>query len=87
MDAFNTVLSAAYILLMFFSSMFYPLANLPIWFRIPAYLNPMTWQVDLLRFSLLGVGSTMPLLFEAAAQIVFMLLGLLLAVRALNRAA
>jgi hypothetical protein len=47
----------------------------------------MTWQVDLLRFSLLGVGSTMPLLFEAAAQIVFMLLGLLLAVRALNRAA
>jgi ABC-2 type transport system permease protein len=87
MDSFNTVLSAAYILLMFFSSMFYPLANLPIWFRIPAYLNPMTWQVDLLRFSLLGVGSPMPLLFESSAQIVFTLTCLLLAVRALNRAA
>lgn len=87
MDAFNTVLSAAYILLMFFSSMFYPLANLPLWFRIPAYVNPMTWQVDLLRFSLLGVGSPIPLLLEGAALLVFALVCLVLAVRALNRAA
>ncbi len=87
MDAFNTVLSAAYILLMFFSSMFYPLNNLPIWFRIPAYLNPMTWQVDLLRFSVLGVGSPIPLLFEGAALLIFALVCLVLAVRALNRAA
>lgn len=87
MDAFNTVLSAAYILLMFFSSMFYPLTNLPMWFRIPAYLNPMTWQVDLLRFSLLGVGSPMPLLFEGIALVLFALICLVLAVRALNRAA
>jgi ABC-2 type transport system permease protein len=87
MDAFNTVLSAAYILLMFFSSMFYPLSNLPIWFRIPAYLNPMTWQVDLLRFSVLGVGSPIPLLFEGVALLIFALVCLVLAVRALNRAA
>lgn len=87
MDSFNTVTSASYILLMFFSSMFYPLTNLPIWFRVPAYLNPMTWQVDLLRFSLLGVGAPTQLLLEAIAQIVFTLVCLLLAVRALNRAA
>jgi ABC-2 type transport system permease protein len=87
MDAFNTVLSAAYILLMFFSSMFYPLNNLPIWFRIPAYLNPMTWQVDLLRFSVLGVGSPIPLLLEGAALLIFTVVCLVLAVRALNRAA
>src|SRR5688572_25092877 len=87
MDAFNTVLSAAYILLMFFSSMFYPLPNLPIWFRIPAYLNPMTWQVDLLRFSLLGIGSPKALLLEAVALALFTTLCLILAVRALNRAA
>src|SRR5687768_14588044 len=62
MDAFNTVTSASYILLMFFSSMFYPLTNMPVWFRVPSYLNPMTWQVDLLRFSLLGVGSARMLL-------------------------
>ena len=87
MDSFNTVTSASYILLMFFSSMFYPLTNLPVWFRIAAYLNPMTWQVDLLRFSLLGVGSPRQLLLEAIAQVVFMIACLLLAVRALNRAA
>ena len=86
MDAFNTVLSATYILLMFLSSMFYPLSDLPFWFRVPAYLNPMTWQVDLLRFSLLGVGSATPLLLEGAATIVFALVCLALAVRTLNRA-
>ena len=86
MDAFNTLVSAIYIMLMFLSSMFYPLSDLPFWFRIPAYLNPMTWQVDLLRFSLLGVGATKPLLLEGAAVIVFGLICLALAVRALNRA-
>jgi ABC-2 type transport system permease protein len=86
MDTFNTLLSAMYILLMFLSSMFYPLPDLPVWFRIPAYLNPMTWQVDLLRFSLLGVGSTTTLLLEAVAVLVFGLFCLALAVRALNRA-
>ena len=86
MDAFNTLLSATYILLMFLSSMFYPLSDLPVWFRIPAYLNPMTWQVDLLRFSLLGVGSTTTLLLEGAAVVVFGLICLAFAVRALNRA-
>ena len=32
MDAFNTFTSAAYIFLMFLSTMFYPLAELPGWF-------------------------------------------------------
>lgn len=86
MDAFNTLLSAVYILLMFLSSMFYPLSDLPGWFRIPAYFNPMTWQVDLLRFSLLGVGSPTTLLLEGAAVLVFGIVCLALAVRALNRA-
>jgi ABC-2 type transport system permease protein len=86
MDAFNTLTSASYILLMFFSSMFYPLDDLPVWFRGAAYLNPMTWQVDLLRFSLLGVGTPTTLLFEGAAVAVFSLVCLGLAVRALNRA-
>lgn len=87
MDAFNTITSAAYILLMFFSSMFYPLVNLPAWFRVPAYLNPMTWQVDLLRFSLLGIGSSKALTLEAVALALFTTLCLVFAVRVLNRAA
>jgi ABC-2 type transport system permease protein len=86
MDAFNTLTTAAYILLMFFSTMFYPLTDLPVWFRAIAYLNPMTWQVDLLRFSLLGVGEAGVLLAEGAALGLFAATCLAFAVRALNRA-
>ena len=86
MDAFNTVTSAAYILLMFFSSMFYPLQGLPLWFQAIGYVNPMTWQVDLLRFALLGTGTPEVLLIEAAALVVFGVLCLAFAVRVLNRA-
>jgi hypothetical protein len=46
----------------------------------------MTWQVDLLRFSMLGTGSAATLLLEAAALVAFALLCLALASRALNRA-
>ena len=87
MDSFNTVTSAAYILLMFLSTMFYPLDGLPSWFQTLALLNPMTWQVDLLRFSLLGTGDATPLVLEATAFLAFSAISLVFAVRALNRVA
>jgi ABC-2 type transport system permease protein len=87
MDSFNTVMSAAYIILMFISTMFYPITDLPGWFRRAAQLNPMTWQVDLLRFSLLGTGTPAVILMEGAAFVAFTMISLALAVRALDRAA
>jgi ABC-2 type transport system permease protein len=87
MDAFNTVTSAAYILLMFFSSMFYPLQGLPLWFQAISYINPLTWQVDLLRFGVLGVGDAGVLAIEAVALTLFGVACLAFAVRAMNRAA
>src|SRR5438876_9797330 len=54
MDSFNTVTSAAYIILMLVSSMFYPVGDMPRWFRAIAWVNPMTWQVDVLRHPLRG---------------------------------
>ncbi len=86
MDSFNTLTSAAYIILMFLSSMFYPLDQLPVWFRTLAWLNPMTWQVDVLRFSLLGVGSATTALLEFGGFMVFTLACLSLAVRTIDRA-
>jgi ABC-type multidrug transport system permease subunit len=85
MDSFNTLTSAAYILLMFLSTMFYPAELLPDWFRAVARCNPMTWQVDLLRYGVLGVGEPGVLLLEAAALAAFVVAGLACAVRALNR--
>ena len=87
MDAFNTVTSAAYIFLMFLSSMFYPLADLPRWFQWIARINPMTWQVDMLRFSLLGTGAPGLVLAESLAFAIFAMVCLALAVRALDQAA
>jgi ABC-2 type transport system permease protein len=85
-DSFNTFTSAAYLILMFLSSMFYPLDQVPAWFRWIALMNPMTWQVDALRFSLIGVGSLGPVLLEVAAFLTFTLISLSFAVRAVNRA-
>jgi ABC-2 type transport system permease protein len=87
MDSFNTFTSATYILLMFVSTMFYPTAELPVWFRGAAWLNPMTWQVDLLRFSLLGIGAPAVVLMETAAFGVFAVACLAFAVRTIDSAA
>jgi ABC-2 type transport system permease protein len=86
MDSFNTATSAAYLLLMFFSTMFYPVLDLPAWFRAIAHANPLTWQVDLLRFGLLGTGAPVKLALEAAALAAFAAAMLAVAVRALGRA-
>lgn len=86
MDAFNTVTSVAYIILMFISSMFYPLSGTPTWFLLAARLNPMTWQADILRYTLLGVGSPALAGIEAIAFAVFTLAALAWAVRSLERA-
>jgi ABC-2 type transport system permease protein len=87
MDSFNTVTSAAYIILMFISTMFYPITDLPDWFQGAAYLNPMTWQVDLLRFSLLGIGTPSVILMETVAFGTFTMICLALAVHALDSVA
>ena len=85
MDAFNTLSSASYIILMFMSTLFYPLEQLPAWFRGVAMFNPMTWQVDVLRYTTLGV-ATPALLIEAIAFLGFTVLCLYMATRELGKA-
>ncbi len=85
-DSFNTVSSICYILLMFASSLFYPLENLPSWFRICARANPVTWQTDVLRYTTLGAGDFSIVLWEGAAFLVFTTVAFFGAVRALNHA-
>jgi len=84
MDAYNAIVGVMYVLMMFLSSMFYPLQTMPGWFQAVSYLNPITWQVDLLRFGLLGLGTSSTLLMEAAALVVFTLASLVITLRALR---
>jgi len=85
-DIFNTITNVFYFIFLFCSSIFYPLEPLPEWFRTAALANPLTWQVDLLRYSSIGL-RTDYLVAECAGFIVFSLVAFWFGVRALNRAA
>ena len=84
-DAFNTVTSVFYFFFLFASSMFYPLEPLPRAFQIVARLNPITWQVDVLRYATLGAGPPSLVAIEAIAFIGFTLVSFAAAVWALDR--
>ena len=70
-DAFNTVTSIFYFVFLFASSMFYPLDPLPRGFRAVAYANPITWQVDVLRFATIGLGDAERVALEGVAFVLF----------------
>lgn len=84
-DAFNTITSVFYFFFLFASSMFYPLEPLPSVFRFVARLNPITWQVDVLRYATIGTGRGPLMAIEAIAFVGFTLVSFATAVKALDR--
>jgi ABC-2 type transport system permease protein len=83
-DVFNTVNSVFYFFFLFASSMFYPLEPLPGAFRAVALANPITWQVDALRYASLGVGDSGRIAIESAAFVLFTIASFLGALRSLE---
>ncbi|MBV8207961.1 MAG: ABC transporter permease, partial [Acidobacteria bacterium] len=84
-DIFNTVTSIFYFVFLFASDMFYPLAPLPRWFRVAALGNPITWEIDCLRWGTVGLGSTHQVEVESAAFLAFGVASFLYAARCLTR--
>jgi ABC-type multidrug transport system permease subunit len=84
-DLFNTVNSIFYFVFLFVSSMFYPLEPLPSWFRAAALANPVTWQVDLLRYSTVGIGDPFLVAIDAACFGLFSVAALWYAIRCLRQ--
>jgi ABC-2 type transport system permease protein len=84
-DIFNSVTSVFYFVFLFASSMFYPLEPLPGWFRRVAMANPITWQVDLLRYGSIGLGDPHRLAYEAVAFAIFVIVCFACAVHFLDR--
>ncbi|MGH9746088.1 MAG: ABC transporter permease [Candidatus Acidiferrales bacterium] len=84
-DIFNSVTSVFYFVFLFASSMFYPLDPLPRWFRMIGLANPITWQVDLLRYGSIGLGNPNVLGWEAAAFGIFVFACFAYAVRCLKQ--
>ena len=84
-DAFNTITSIFYFIFLFASSMFYPLEPLPRAFQAIAYANPITWQVDVLRYATIGLGDPSRVALESAAFLLFTIGSFAAAVVALRR--
>ena len=57
---------------------------LPQWFRIAALANPITWEVDLFRYSTIGLGAPKRLMLESIAFALFALASFVCAVRSLR---
>ena len=55
-DVFNGVTSVLYFVFLLASSMFYPIDPLPRGLRTVALCNPITWEVDVLRYATIGYG-------------------------------
>jgi ABC-2 type transport system permease protein len=83
-DLFNSVTSIFYFVFLFASTLFYPLETLPRWFRVIALANPITWEVDFLRFATIGMGDARRIALEAAAFTVFSAVCFAAAVRCLK---
>ena len=84
-DIFNTMTSILYFVFLFASNMFYPLEPLPKWFRVAALANPITWQIDCLRWGTIGLGSTHRVALESIAFLLFAVACFLYAARCLQR--
>lgn len=67
MDAYSTFLNVVFLGALLLSPVFYPIDEMPAWFRAIAYANPLTWSVDLLRAIAFGDARTARLALEAAA--------------------
>ncbi len=83
-DIFNSVTSLFYFIFLFASSMFYPLEPLPAWFRWTALVNPITWEIDWLRYTSIGLGNLRVILLEGVCFLVFSLASFAFAVRSLR---
>jgi ABC-2 type transport system permease protein len=83
-DAFNTLTSIFYFVFLFASSMFYPVEPLPFPFRELALANPITWQVDVLRYATVGIGDPRTIAIESIAFLVFSLVSFAGATHALR---
>ncbi|MHA1631361.1 MAG: ABC transporter permease [Candidatus Freyarchaeota archaeon] len=67
---FSLIMNFVTFPLFFLSGALYPLENLPVWIRCISYLDPLTYGIDGLRGTLIGV-SSFPALFDFAVLIGF----------------
>ena len=86
LESFRLMAALVTVPLYLFSGIFYPISTLPTPTRMLAYVNPLTYGVDLFRYGLLGVHE-LPLGASVAALLVLTGVATVLAVAAFDRSA
>jgi len=84
-DVFNTFINVAYFVLMFASSMFYPVESLPGVLRLISFANPLSWHTDLLRYSTIGAGDPGTVALETVGFALFLCASFLFSLQTLRR--
>jgi ABC-2 type transport system permease protein len=78
MQGYSIIMNFVVFPLFFLSGALYPLSNLPSWLRVLSYFDPLTYGVDGLRGSLIGVSSRgipLDLLIMAAISVLMVVMG------------
>jgi len=73
MEGFNLILSFIVLPMFLLSGALFPITGLPSWLQFAVYLNPLTYGVDALRYTILGT-STLPLYINVIVVFGFALL-------------
>ncbi len=77
-EAFQALVNLIMMPIIFSSGAFFPLENVPAWFKAIAYVNPLTYSVDLMRWALAGVNS-FPIWEDVMGIVLFSVLAITLA--------
>ena len=86
-DFYNTIINLLYFILMFASSLFFPLDSSPLWLKIIAYGNPLTWNTDVLRYLSIGIGNPSHIFFEMIGYVIFSIGAFIAGIHALKHSA
>ncbi len=84
-DTFNLVINASYFVLMFISSLFYPIDQMPVWLRIPSLFNPLTWHTNVMRYLTIGIGNGLEIIIQSLLFTGFLILSFKVAVHTIQR--
>ncbi len=83
-DGFNTVYYLIMTPLLYTSSIYYPVDNMPTIIKYISVINPLTWLTDIGRYYLLNLETTY-LSYKIIGLLIFTVISFLLAAREMNR--
>lgn len=83
-EGFNVIFNFIVMPMFFFSGALFPIENLPSWLTVIVHFDPLTYGVDLLRGTIMGL-NVYPVYIDIAVLLIFTVVMTLLAVSSFNK--